>query len=231
MGIIVAVAGILVFTTIVFDDTPEFLILDSPRTQIENINGILYYVSEPFPLNSSVEKIIFHDVEFGSPYRHSYPRLTYSDVIFSDGTEETLSVLFDYTIFSEHVKPQTGLIETHDGIRFLVSVDLKELSTLKQIKSGIPFDEIQCRESLVLVTKHDGSPACVKPEPEPTTVTEPELEPDTGEFRYGQQECHYTDANGEQNFCVVEGWTKPASELDCEEICKPPPTKGMENEN
>jgi len=50
-------------------------------------------------------------------------------------------------------------------------------------------------------------------------------EPDTGEFRYGQQECHYTDANGEQNFCVVEGWTKPASELDCEEICKSPPTK------
>ena len=53
----------------------------------------------------------------------------------------------------------------------------------------------------------------------------PPVEPDTGEFRYGQQECHYTDANGEQNFCIVEGWTKPASELDCEEICKPPPTK------
>jgi len=35
---------------------------------------------------------------------------------------------------------------------------------LKQFKSGIPVDEIQCRESLVLVTKHDGSPACVKPE-------------------------------------------------------------------
>ena len=33
---------------------------------------------------------------------------------------------------------------------------------LKQFKSGIPVDEIQCRESLVLVTKHDGSPACVK---------------------------------------------------------------------
>jgi len=63
------------------------------------------------------------------------------------------------------------------------------------------------------------------------TEPEPEVEPDTGEFRYGKQECHYTDANGEQNFCVVEGWTKPVSELDCEEICKPPSSsKGIENE-
>ncbi len=37
------------------------------------------------------------------------------------------------------------------------------MSPLKQFKSGIPIDEIQCRESLILVTKHDGSPACVKP--------------------------------------------------------------------
>ena len=42
-------------------------------------------------------------------------------------------------------------------------------SPLKQFKSGIPIKEIQCKESLVLVTKHDGSPACV------TTETIPEL--------------------------------------------------------
>lgn len=33
---------------------------------------------------------------------------------------------------------------------------------LKQFKIGI--SEIQCRESLILVTKYDGSPACVKPD-------------------------------------------------------------------
>lgn len=38
------------------------------------------------------------------------------------------------------------------------------LSPLKQFKSGISVDEIQCRESLILVTKHDGSPACIKTE-------------------------------------------------------------------
>ena len=40
----------------------------------------------------------------------------------------------------------------------------KSLSPLKQFHSGVPYDEIQCHEDLVLVQKHDGSPACVKPE-------------------------------------------------------------------
>ncbi len=39
----------------------------------------------------------------------------------------------------------------------------ESMSPLKQFKSGVPFDEIQCRDSLVLVTKNDVSPACVKP--------------------------------------------------------------------
>ncbi|MCV0391994.1 MAG: hypothetical protein K5790_01730 [Nitrosopumilus sp.] len=37
-------------------------------------------------------------------------------------------------------------------------------SPLKQHTFGIPFDEIQCKENLVLIQRHDGSPACVKPE-------------------------------------------------------------------
>ncbi|MGY5146581.1 MAG: hypothetical protein ACW9W4_01070 [Candidatus Nitrosopumilus sp. bin_7KS] len=32
---------------------------------------------------------------------------------------------------------------------------------LKQFDSGVPFDEIYCKHGLVLVQKHDGSPACV----------------------------------------------------------------------
>ncbi len=53
--------------------------------------------------------------------------------------------------------------ETSDGISGLDVVEYI-LSPLKQIKSGVSVDEIQCKESLVLLTKHDGSPACVKPE-------------------------------------------------------------------
>jgi hypothetical protein len=53
------------------------------------------------------------------------------------------------------------------------------------------------------------------------STLDPPVEPDTGEFRYGIQECNYIDTSGEKNSCVVEGWTKPASELNCKEICKP----------
>ena len=34
---------------------------------------------------------------------------------------------------------------------------------LKQFNSGIPIDEIQCKDNFVLLQKHNGSPACVKP--------------------------------------------------------------------
>ena len=37
-------------------------------------------------------------------------------------------------------------------------------SPLKQFRSGISIDEIQCKESLILVIKNNGSPACVTPE-------------------------------------------------------------------
>lgn len=48
----------------------------------------------------------------------------------------------------------------------LVTVYQKEISNsfpspLKQFKSGISFDSIQCKENLVLIQKFDGSPACV----------------------------------------------------------------------
>jgi|CXWL01.1.fsa_nt_gi hypothetical protein len=46
----------------------------------------------------------------------------------------------------------------------------KLLSPLKQFKSGISIEEIKCKESLVLVTKYDGSPACVKPETIPKLI-------------------------------------------------------------
>jgi hypothetical protein len=48
------------------------------------------------------------------------------------------------------------------GGEFVVVADQKRWTPLKQFNSGIPFDEIQCKDSLVLIQKFDGSPACVK---------------------------------------------------------------------
>ncbi len=42
--------------------------------------------------------------------------------------------------------------------------NFNELTPLKQFKSGVLIDGIQCRENLILIPKHDSSPACVKPE-------------------------------------------------------------------
>jgi len=38
------------------------------------------------------------------------------------------------------------------------------LSPLKQSKLGIPVEEIQCRDSLVIIKKYDGSAGCVTPD-------------------------------------------------------------------
>ncbi|AFS82600.1 hypothetical protein NSED_03970 [Candidatus Nitrosopumilus sediminis] len=48
-----------------------------------------------------------------------------------------------------------------DGIWGGVTEIPSKISPLKQSKSGIPFDKIQCNVDLILIQKHDGSPACV----------------------------------------------------------------------
>ncbi|MCV0409619.1 hypothetical protein [Nitrosopumilus sp.] len=40
---------------------------------------------------------------------------------------------------------------------------IKLLPPLKQFKSGVPIDDIQCKDNLHLIQKHDGALACVKP--------------------------------------------------------------------
>ena len=37
-------------------------------------------------------------------------------------------------------------------------------SPLKQFNSGITIDKIQCKEGMILISKHDDTPACVKPD-------------------------------------------------------------------
>jgi hypothetical protein len=60
-----------------------------------------------------------------------------------------------------HVLDQEETGESSGGGSVVIEIIL---SPLKQFKSGIPFDKIQCKESLFPVKKYDGSPACVKPD-------------------------------------------------------------------
>ncbi len=54
----------------------------------------------------------------------------------------------------------------HDGMggEFVIEKDLKFWTPLKQFKSGISIDEIQCKNNFIVIQKYNGSPACVKPE-------------------------------------------------------------------
>ncbi|MFB5606189.1 MAG: hypothetical protein ACE5R7_07870, partial [Nitrosarchaeum sp.] len=81
----------------------------------------------------------------------------------------------------------------YNTLEFKINFPSDYLSPLKQFKSGIPINQIQCKDSLFLIQKYDGSPACVKPEtapklmqrgwilpelnPEPTPGPEPSPEP------------------------------------------------------
>lgn len=75
---------------------------------------------------------------------------------------------FYYVSFETQVPEKIELIFTHwpEATELIDNCEtFTILSPLKQFKSGIPLDEIQCREWLEILFKtSDNSPVCVKPE-------------------------------------------------------------------
>ena len=73
-----------------------------------------------------------------------------------------------------------------------------KMPPLKQFKSGVSIDEIQCNDSLVLVTKNDIFPACVKPSSVPDLIkrswTTPEILLNMPLSKLGE-ECGYYSHN------------------------------------
>lgn len=67
----------------------------------------------------------------------------------------------DYRMFvSVREDGSTDMSDT--GFSVVSTTDLNNtMSPLKQFNSGILIGDIQCKENLVLIQKHDGSPACV----------------------------------------------------------------------
>jgi hypothetical protein len=100
--------------------------------------------------------------------------------VINDQGNMTLSIdnnnsvkVFDkYKIELIDVKPNpisTKTINLDDYIAVLkvtndYIVENLEISPLKQFKTGIEIDKIKCSDFLILVTKYNNSPACVKPQ-------------------------------------------------------------------
>ena len=61
---------------------------------------------------------------------------------------------------SDAVEIRNSSFETGEILEFLESSQSRQ-SPLKQSQAGILLEEIQCRDSLILMSKHDRTPACV----------------------------------------------------------------------
>ena len=150
------------------DDVHVTLVIELNETQIENIDGKLFHVIGPFALEQeSDDRIRLDGVTFTYP---SYPNPPTPGgpvsvmITFEGGAKERIFKIGVPSPFVEFVgvDPQAGVRRNIDGsFDFLLSVKQQFISPLKQIKAGITIDKIQCRESLIPVTRHDSSPACV----------------------------------------------------------------------
>ena len=132
------------------------------------INDELFFVSKPYLIQDEPNKIItFHGVNFTIPYVPDPPPpggIRSTTITFPNGEIKKLSqgIMPEPTsIFAQGFGLKAGFLRDA-GFIFLVSINSEP--PLKQFKSGISLDDIQCKDNLVLIQKHDGSPACVKPE-------------------------------------------------------------------
>ena len=75
---------------------------------------------------------------------------------------------------------------------------------LKQIQSGLHSDEIQCKEQLILVAKHNGSPACVKEDSIPKLIERSWISETVVSFCF-MEELHVcgVDGNTYGNLCLL----------------------------
>ena len=99
-----------------------------------------------------------------------------SSIVFSDLADIDTDGSYEYDLKTSTIPPGKYELEVNygpstTGTEITVEFNSKYWSPLKQFKSGVTMDQIQCRKALVLMSKHDdGSPACVKPESIPKLV-------------------------------------------------------------
>jgi len=171
--ILIGFAGLTSFTLIsAYGDGKT---ISGDYTSIANgiisLDGDLFFISKSFAIQTEANIVeSFHGVNFTIPYDPNPPvpgGIRSTTIVFSDGITEKLSrgMSSDIeTTLSNHIWPIAGFSRHLDNtFYFLVSIDSE--SPLKQFKSGIPIDEIQCKKGLVFAQKGtNGNPICVKPE-------------------------------------------------------------------
>ena len=90
-----------------------------------------------------------------------------NEVFFSDLIGIDVGGHYNYHLDTLNIPPGEYYLKVKYGpssssTDITIDFNSKYWSPLKQFNSGVPSDEIQCRGSLTLIIKNDGSPACVK---------------------------------------------------------------------
>ncbi len=118
------------------------------RVDVEPIEGISHGQVVRIPVTITVDPGIEHEKIFLSVYFTGEHFLNSSDVFYK-------SAWIDSATIDIESSPPPGLS--------LLTNPPQHTSPLKQFKIGVPPDQIQCKNNLQLILKHNGSPACVKP--------------------------------------------------------------------
>ena len=95
-----------------------------------------------------------------------------NDVFFSDLIDIDSDGHYNYHLDTSNISPGEYHLKVKYGpssssTDITIDFNSKYSSPLKQFKSGIPVDEIQCRANLQKMLKQDGTPACVTHETAP----------------------------------------------------------------
>lgn len=82
---------------------------------------------------------------------------------------------YNYTLDTSKIAPGRYDLEVNygpstTGPEIEIKPNWKLWTPLKQLNSGISFNEILCKENLVRIQKHDGTPACVSHETKETLI-------------------------------------------------------------
>jgi hypothetical protein len=160
-----------------------FTIPNSDTDTIESFDGKIFFVSSGYDAGIGTnDTILFHGIKFTPPAYPDSPTpggsisttITFKDGIIKHvgflGPGAMPSLESDNSIedkltptLVENNNVYAGILHDYDGIHLLVSVDAVNLSPLKQLKLGVKFHNVECKEGLKLAYKKaDDTSACVK---------------------------------------------------------------------
>ena len=136
---------------------------DTIAVTLDNTMDEQYWISDNEKILSPLMLSIGDKVVTGCTFHYEmYSRIFYHEL--QEINSDNNTVTFQESLGFEPGNKCITFYENPINIESTIEEFLTEnISPLKQYKSGIPVNEIQCNSGLQKMLKHDGSPVCVTP--------------------------------------------------------------------